>query len=629
MGKRKMYLYRLWSHTKFLVNTSIFIFFCLFKGPCASAQELKPSFTLDTAKTQVFPFDLEFKLKLIGRDKKPIKAAYLYRLDKNGYVVIEKNTSLTKFGWTSYYDENEINKSIKIGLIRAQNYLDENQNSLSSWENKYNELKDKEIVLMALDEGTASEELSCLRKEIFYIEYKINEYERSRKLVEKEFINRKRLIKEYKKRPAILPLSVLSRINDTIIVKVTPLRPNKKYLIVALDYSNKIEVLGELVKEFNECGTFEKRYASLIPRDYSTTELWDSVAQVVSPELLKKGIKKIDSLLKKIKEQPKLTEFESSINFPGPFKYPVNIIENRLFSDSLYLLPEGSSGDFRGLNAVLVASKNYGDNIVTGTNKIEVDADNRIKMNFEPQKGLTNQRSTITHNLQLVTKAKQTLLLLAETNIDSLESFTNYLDNLIGVLNKNRQLLDKKIDTNNTVNDLLSKELIPLGQNLSTFEKTTSSYQFLTRNSRLIKPDFGLIYYYSGDGFSGVAPFTGFHFGIRGTNEDIPFGQIRGWEKLLTFQVGVPFFTGDLTKGERRKHLVGDTFSLYGGVGLNLNHTIRFSYGALLFRGIDGNSFGERNFKIKAAHAFSFSINLKLKSLFEGLYGSIQSLKAK
>ncbi|QLG46941.1 hypothetical protein [Costertonia aggregata] len=591
------------------------------------AQELKASFTLDTAKTQVFPFDLDFNLKLVSPKNKPYRAVYLYRLDKNGKVVVDKNTSLKQYRWTTDYRIEDIEKKISIDSAEAENYLKANESLESSWKQqiKQLEIRKKEIESRASNDENAQKELGRLSKQIYTIEYKINKYVKSDSLINYHLLNRQKLIKQFKKKLSIIPLDEVNRIKDTLVVRVEHLKPNKRYLIVAMDYLNKVKVLAKLVEEHDSYGDFGKHYASLIPKNFTSENQWKELSEIISPILLKNRIPKIKTLLKEYNEKPSLSPFPQRISFPGSYPYPTSLIQQHLTNDSLFILPNGSSLDFRELNGILVVSKKYGNDLVTGETRIELNEKNRLNMSFEPKTNLTEQKTNILYHLNLANKAKQSLYLLEQS--DSIVSkYENYFDDFIDILEENKICINEKLQKNSKIDDKLQKELLPIGQNFTTLEKTTNSYNFLTRNSRIIKPDFGLLYYRSDEGFQGVAPFAGFHFGIRGRNEDVPFNEIPGWKKYLTFQVGVPFFTGSLIEEGRRKHLVGDSFSLYGGVGVNINHTIRISYGGIFFRGIDSNSSGEGTFKIKTAKAVSISINLKLQSLFEGLYGSIKSL---
>jgi len=611
------------------------VFYCipLFLFSNLHAQELKPSFTLDTAKTQVFPFDLEFNLKLISPKSKPFKAIYLYRLNRNGDIVIDDNTSLKHYSKTTFYNLDAIKKKILIDSTVAKNYLSTNKNSKPIWDEKLKLLNKKKVDIEvelkleseALNHQSKIDELKRVLKQIQTLKFKIDKYETSDSLITYQLSNRERLIKQFKKAPAILPLEVISREADTLIVRIEPLRPNKRYLIAALEYSDKLTVLAKLVKEYQEYEEFGEYYLSLIPPNYSAAKDESFYSEQISPTLLKSISEMVKGPLQEYNTPPNLDSFKPKKPFPGPYSYPTDLIQNNSINDSLYSLPDGASLDFRELNAILVSLKNYGDDLIKGKSKIQLDENNRLNMSFKPSTDLAEQNTNINHNLKLTNKAKQSLYLLEQS--DSIMSvYEGYLNDFAKTLEKNKKSITGKLEKNKKIKKNVELNYPPIGLNFTTLEKTTNSYQFLTRNSRLIKPDFGLLYYYSGEGFQGFAPFAGFHFGIRSRNEDIPFGQIPGWEKYLSFQVGVPFYTGSLLEEGRRKHLVGDSFSLYGGVGVNINHAIRITYGGILFRGIDSNSAGEGTFKIKTVQAVSVSINLKLKSLFEGLYGSINSV---
>ena len=183
------------------------------------------------------------------------------------------------------------------------------------------------------------------------------------------------------------------------------------------------------------------------------------------------------------------------------------------------------------------------------------------------------------------------------------------------------------MDVNSKVNDILSGLSIPYGLESTTLEKSTFLYQFLTRNSGVIKQSFGLVYYFTGKhNFAGAAPYTGVDFQLRPTNEDTKFWKTKGWKKYFSFQLGVPLFASDLTKGDQRKHLVGDAFSLYTGLGINLGHSVKIGYGAILFRSIDGNSIGENSYEINSLHSVSVGVNFKLIPLFRSIFGSDKAI---
>lgn len=604
------------------------IFLICFKSFQLNAQELKSSFTLDTTKTQVFPYDLDFALKLSGSKNERIKAVYLYRLNNKGKIVFDRYTSLKKWGWNANADQ-EIKNIISKDSTRAKNSLNITKDSIQNWriDHKQKEVQVKEIMSeIETDATTDTVLLKSLICEVKILKTKITNYEKDSATIKKANGSRKALIQELKQSPDIFALKEISRKGDTIVVRVPPLKPNKKYLVVTLDQANKISAFRELVKEYNGCKVLEKRKEVIIPPEYLPTELVKTEF-VVPVKSLVKDIEGISNFLKQYDSVPKLNGFANLEDFPGPFKYPISKVGRTILHDSLVIPPRDFNKDFRRINGILTGIKNYGDSIAYGSYKIELDTSDIVKTDFKPKKDLPNRLATVSHHLKLVLAAEQSFFVLADTNTDDFENFNTYFDQLIQVLSKNRNLLEKE---NKELKQKLNKIKVPVGLQSKTLEKSTLSYQFFTRNSRLIKPDFGMLYYFSGNNeFSGVAPYTGFHIDIRSTNEDIPFYQIKGWEKFLTFQLGVPVLAKNLTDGERRKHLVGDAFSLYGGIGFNVSHTIRLSYGAILFRSLDGNSNGERNYKINSAHAISVGINLKLKTLFEGLYGSVQSLKSK
>ena len=267
--------------------------------------------------------------------------------------------------------------------------------------------------------------------------------------------------------------------------------------------------------------------------------------------------------------------------------------------------------------------------MVSGSYKLEKSADNDYSINFNPNTSLSSRLNTITDHINIVVEAEQSLFILAESNLDKLDVFKAYFVDLKGILSQNRNIIAKKVKDNTSANNILARLEIPYGLRTKSINKSTFTYDFLTRNSGVIKQSFGFVYYFSNDGdFSGAAPYTGVDYQFRATNENTNFWKIKDWRKFFSLQLGVPFFASQLTEGDQRRHLFGDTFSLYTGIGINIGHSIKIGYGTVLFRSIDSNAMaiGDPSFEIDTVHAITLGINFRLIPLFRNIFGSNQTI---
>ncbi|MEW2922105.1 hypothetical protein AB1A65_11590 [Muricauda sp. ANG21] len=579
----------------------ILFFFCLgyFNG---HSQQLQHSFALDTAATKVFPYDLEFSLKLVGIKNKPIKDVYLLRLNSNGKVVFDRNTSLGKSGWQPNANKlfKDIYDTIKSRESRNKNRIIEYQNHIKK-----------------IDSVSQKEEWLKLKIGFDSI---VDQFKKDSVLIDK-YPTVHKFIREKSEMPRVLPpLEILNRNGDTVIVRVPQLKPNKKYVIVATNEVQKVSTLKELAKEYYSSNVIDDVEFFIIPKKYLDSK--DSPRFLEPSNRLKESFEnnkeELTVLFDKEKTEIEFDSIPKSIKHPGPF------LSKEDLKDSIVLLTPILEGYFK-LNGLLTAIKSNGDGIVQGSEKIDFDSIGRLNIKLIEKLDNDIRLSNLKLYQQHVKSAQQFLYLLTENADIGFKKYDDFFDEISRVAASNSSKIEERIKVKDDINKILDGVDSPVGLRSNTANNSTFNYQFLARNSRLIKPDFGILYYYS-NGFSGFAPYTGVHFDIRPTNENVPFWQIKGWEKFLTFQMGVPIFAGNLVEGNRREHLVADAFSLYGGVGINISHTIRVNYGAILFRSVDGTLNGERTFKTRAANAISLGINLKLKSLFEGIYGSVKSI---
>ncbi|MCW5515285.1 hypothetical protein [Muriicola sp. Z0-33] len=588
------------------------------------AQQLRSSFAIDTAKTQVFPYDLEFSLQLIGKKNTPIKHAYLFRLNNKEEVIFDRNTSLIKLGWLRSSNlDSLINLKIAKDSVSTIKRIQANKDIVSKWTRKSDSLKELSIEINKISSTQeTTSELLKLKYQIKNNESKIKEYEEDVKYL-KDISERTRFIKEKKNGAELLPpLEIINRNGDSVTVKIPPLRPNKRYLIVATNEAKKVAVLERLAKNYYSNEALDEIELFLIPKRNLPQN--KSIKFIINPRHLRKDLDNskegLTKLFKSDSEEIQYTKLPPKLKHPGPF------LPSHVIKDSSIVINPMVEGYLK-INGLLSTLRNNGDLIIQGTYGISFDSIGRLSVNInKPTTSLSSRLNNIINTQQHISSSRQYLYFLTPEVDLNFHEYNNYFEEVNKVADQNKKKIEDKLKVRSDIDKYLNNINVPVGLQTNTVQNNTFNYQFVARNSRLIKPDFGLLYYFS-DGFSGFAPYTGVHFDIRPTNEDVPFWQIKGWEKFLTVQLGVPLFAKELTKGERRKHLVGDTFSLYGGIGINLSHAIRIGYGAILFKSLDGNVNGDSTFKTNSAHTVSVGINLKLKSLFEGIYGSFKSIK--
>jgi hypothetical protein len=117
---------------------------------------------------------------------------------------------------------------------------------------------------------------------------------------------------------------------------------------------------------------------------------------------------------------------------------------------------------------------------------------------------------------------------------------------------------------------------------------TTQIYNFDTRSSFRMIPDFGLVWYGFQDGFSDVTPYFGVQFNVRQSKKNIPWRHYPN----KTFWHHVSFTLGYTTKSMAAEGERDDFFnkaSLILGAGYRLTDELRITGGALCFYGKDPN----------------------------------------
>ena len=640
------YLFSL-KNNKRIITFYLVIIASIFNHSLNAQQILDYSFVLDTTQTQIFPYDLKFPLKLVDSEDARIKYVYLIRINNKGKIVFDKQTSLYRIGQKPRAKHNILQK-----VYKSQEFIEKNNDSLDIWE----DLKNKNEGFVKIEADAKKKAL--LKNEIELYKANISKFVDKKNILDSFSKNPNEYIKDGKGEFMLEVLDIKGRDRDTLIVEVKPLRPGKDYLILAVNETNKITALKELVQKYLNGESIDDEKVEIIPRKYLYTKTIDSFkldyklkkdkglfkiekGKKVNPNFVEFEIKsedfvaefekakkdKIDSLLRLSKFNiTELQSYTGKITSPGEFKYAVI---SMLHDSITKIIPEDYNNDFRRINGIISEFESFGDSLVSGSYVLEKSESNDYRVNFNPNTSLSNRLNTINDHINMVLEAEQSLFILAESDINRLDAFKTYFSDLIRILSQNRDIMVNKVNSNTKVNTILASVDLPYGLQTKSINNSTFTHDFLTRNSGVIKQSFGLLYYFSNNGgFSGAAPYTGVDYQIRATNENTNFWKIPGLKKFFSLQLGVPVFASQLTDGDQRRHLFGDNFSLYTGIGINIGHSIKIGYGAVLFRSIDSNSIatGDPSFKIDTLHAFTLGVNFRLLPLFRNIFGSSRTI---
>ena len=174
-----------------------------------NAQQLKSSFFLDTLQTQIFPYDLDFSLKLVDSKDARIKYVYLIRINNKGKVVCDKQTSFFTLGQRPNA-KHLILGQLKKRISNAQEYINKYSNSIDSLETEKQQKED------LLKEETDDEKKVQLIRDINEIRIKFDKFQMHRKLISKLKSNSQKYIKDVKSKPELTPLKIEGRDKDTL-----------------------------------------------------------------------------------------------------------------------------------------------------------------------------------------------------------------------------------------------------------------------------------------------------------------------------------------------------------------------------------------------------------------------------
>jgi len=528
---------------KFFLRLSIIIVFtiCLSNyGFGQITRKLNYTLSMDTAKTQVLPFDIPFTVRMEQNIEDPFRYLYLIKLNRYGNLIEDKQTSFRDEGIFPL-------KLLSTEKVEGKEFLYVDIPALKP---------DKRYMLFAV----------TTRRQNLEVKKILQVYCKDPSLVKDEKINWP--VPNYFENDPTVP-------EDEIELPI----PREKIIMQIIDNSEcKIcEQLNKEQEKANLVNTSDKKleikYSYEVPqcdtcykgsiRELAFITGLTSLLELRKAEILD-GTYKLDTLESKKrpvvvtieaagKDAQRITNIQSSLAILSVFR------QSLLYVRSLY--PASSFG------------------------------------------------TTYTNNLNVI----EEYMNIMKTNIVSLQNV---------VSNNNK--------TNNEIESCLNKIDLPLGWEFNRVRGGTSSYSFYTRNAFFIKPDYGVVYYsdklFSNPGFSGAAPFVGFHINFKATNENIPFWTNFDILRLPTLQIGVPVFAQNLSQDGSRRHLVADKFSIFTGIGINLGHTARLHYGALWFQALQSGQGSDLRYNVTNVHYIGFSIDIKLRKLFTGLSEAISGV---
>lgn len=209
-----------------------------------------------------------------------------------------------------------------------------------------------------------------------------------------------------------------------------------------------------------------------------------------------------------------------------------------------------------------------------------------------------------------------------QANINKgLQNYLIYIDSIINHLQTSKNIQQE-------LDEKLSKRLKTIREHRFTFTISqinlgnTLTYGLEPRNKLNIIPVFGYAYYGFQKSFNSFTPYTGILISFAPLNDDIPFKYLKHknvWQRL-TFLTGITL--SSLKEDNKRDNLFSNGSNLISGFGYKLSHVVTFNIGAIIFKKEDSNPFVSTK-KVAVTSFSSISINLKLKTLFEGLIGLI------
>lgn len=566
---------------------------------------------LDTAATSVLPFDLPFTMVLKGDKATPFTRVYLFKVNrKRGWLIPDPMTSLQRkvrfFTWTDSTNRFRIIDRRIVGIHALQKI--HYSSKRDTVEVDIPPLKpDKQYTMVGITEEKNFETMLALAK-AYCIE--------NNKKVEADSCSPSKPFPKENIRITFLPTGYFTSNTNTTT------KLNKK--------KNKVEEMQLTEKKKQE----RKDRSELKKRRALEDEKLDWTKTVVPVKSLRRNFDLLDStcdLCKKIEDdtvelKELVSEWAKGDLLPSISIQPCDSCAH---SDDIFFL-----------NGVLSLLDTWRSEVVTGVLRVDtVKSRDVIMMNFNSRATEAPEKLENTlHNSQVLNMTRQALNSLGSgLDSSSIAKLNFELDKYITALRSNgnaiREFIERRSKRESEVRTALMKVTLPVNWTPYYVANSTSTYQFVTRNSYFIKPDFGLVYY--GDRlfsnkarFSGMAPFLGFHINLRATNSDVPFWSNMNWWKFPTIQIGVPIFAKDISDDGSRRHLVDNRFSIFTGIGFNVAHTARITFGSLFFKALAKSGSGGTNYKLAASPCISLGIDLRLRSLFQGLASAIQNTNA-
>jgi len=155
----------------------------------------------------------------------------------------------------------------------------------------------------------------------------------------------------------------------------------------------------------------------------------------------------------------------------------------------------------------------------------------------------------------------------------------------------------------------------------ASFNSTTEVFEFKSRASFRIVPDFGLIGVMKGDNsfnFTDLVPYLGFNVNLRPINKNIPFSSLRGRRTplhYLSFMSGVTLTS--IAINNEREDLFGKG-SLLTGIGIRANNTLKFAAGMLWFKSYNKDPLMKEK-KLAFSPYVGLSLDIEIQDLFGGL----------
>ncbi|WP_138476497.1 hypothetical protein [Dyadobacter bucti] len=157
----------------------------------------------------------------------------------------------------------------------------------------------------------------------------------------------------------------------------------------------------------------------------------------------------------------------------------------------------------------------------------------------------------------------------------------------------------------------------------STESLGVQNFDFKTRNSYRLVPDFGYVVYGFRPGtFFGGSPYVGVAYNLRSFDPDIPLNKIRSalaYHEYLSFNIGLAF--SSVAKTDYRDDLLGNR-NLLTGMGIRVTQGVKINLGTLWYNRLDDNPLIDRK-KVRGVFYLGFSLDFRLQELlgdFAGIF---------